>query len=139
MYFPSKKDIWVIIINWIVIFACFIPLIMKRDHEALFFTLPLALFLLLCFFKTGYVVDENMLIIHNGPLKKKVPIKDIQKMKRTKNPLASPALSLDRIEISSHSHSDILLVSPKNKREFISLLKETNPDIKVDKNLTESC
>ncbi|MGG1220498.1 PH domain-containing protein [Priestia endophytica] len=138
MYFPSKKDIWVIIVNWIVIFACFTPLIMKRDYEALFFTLPLPIFLLLGFFKTGYKVDEKTLIIHNGLLTKKVSIKDIEKIKRTKNPLASPALSLDRIEITSHSHNGILLVSPKNKRKFISLLKEANPDIKVDKNLNES-
>ncbi|WP_422762808.1 PH domain-containing protein [Priestia endophytica] len=76
--------------------------------------------------------------MHNGLLTKKVSIKDIEKIKRTKNPLASPALSLDKIEITSHSHNGILLVSPKNKRKFISLLKEANPDIKVDKNLNES-
>lgn len=138
MYFPSKKDIWIIIINWIVIFACFTPLFLKRDYETLFFTLPLAIFLLLCFFKTGYRIDEKTLIIHNGLLKKKVSIKDIEKMKRTQNPLTSPALSLDRIEITSHSHNGILLVSPKNKRKFISLLKEANPDIKIDENLKES-
>lgn len=56
-------------------------------------------------------------------------------MKRTKNPLSSPALSIDRIEITYDSGFGMVLVSPKNKQKFISLLKSINPHIEVDNNL----
>ena len=48
---------------------------------------------------THYTVDGNTLHIVSGPLRWKVPIDEIQSVQATRNPLSSPALSLDRLRI----------------------------------------
>ncbi|WP_416828303.1 PH domain-containing protein [Ectobacillus polymachus] len=135
MYFPSKKDVWVYPIYWGCVIVCLIPLVIGRDYEALFFTLPFAILLVWSWFKTGYKINNELLIIYYGPIKKRILIKDIKKITQTKNPLASPALSMDRLEIMYGSDFGMALVSPKDKQKFVSLLKSMNPHIEVDSRL----
>ncbi|WP_374967277.1 PH domain-containing protein [Lysinibacillus sp. RS5] len=137
MYFPSKKDLWLYPINWGCIIACFTPIFIGRDFEVLFFTIPLAILLVLSWFTTGYKVNNELLIIQNGPIKKKISIKDIKKISKTKNPLASSALSIDRLEIIYGSDFAMALVSPKDKQKFASLLKSINPQIEVNNNINQ--
>lgn len=65
-------------------------------------------------------------------MKKRISIKDIRKISRTKNPLAAPALSYDRLEILYGSQFQAELVSPKDKQQFVSLLKSIHPQIEVE-------
>ena len=135
MYFPSKKDLWIYLVIWICVIACLTPIFIERDFEVLFFTIPLAILLIWTLFTTGYKVNDELLIIQNGPIKKKISIKDIKKISKTKNPLASSALSIDRLEITYGSKFEMELVSPKDKEKFISLLKSINPQIEVTDNI----
>jgi hypothetical protein len=48
----------------------------------------------------------------------KVEIQKITSVKRTRNPLSSPALSTDRLEIK-YGKWDFVLISPKNKERFV--------------------
>ncbi|MFJ8262962.1 PH domain-containing protein [Rummeliibacillus sp. NPDC094406] len=137
MYFPSKKDLWIYPINWGCIIACFTPFFIGRDYGALFFTIPFAILLVWSWFTTGYKVNNELLIIRNGPIKKKIPIKDIKKITKTQNPLASSALSIDRLEITYGSDFGMALVSPKDKQKFASLLKSINPQIEVNNNINQ--
>ncbi|TSI03693.1 PH domain-containing protein [Lysinibacillus sp. BW-2-10] len=88
--------------------------------------------LIWCWFTTGYKVSDDVLVIQSGPIKQKILIKDIKKIKSTKNPLSSFALSIDRLEITYSTGFGMALVSPKDKEKFASLLKESNPQIEVD-------
>lgn len=135
MYFPSKKDLWIYLVIWVCVIACFTPIFIGRDFEVLFFTIPLAILLIWALFTTGYKVNDELLIIQNGPIKKKISIKDIKNISKTKNPLASSALSIDRLEITYGSKFEMELVSPKDKQKFISLLKSINPQIEVTDNI----
>ena len=135
MYFPSKKDLWIYLVIWICVIACLTPIFIERDFEVLFFTIPLAILLIWTLFTTGYKVNDELLIIQNGPIKKKISIKDIKKISKTKNPLAASALSIDRLEITYGSKFEMELVSPKDKEKFISLLKSINPQIEVTDNI----
>ncbi|CAG9612365.1 hypothetical protein BACCIP111899_01538 [Bacillus rhizoplanae] len=137
MYFPSKKDLWLYPIYFGCIIACFVPLFIRRDYEVLFFTIPFAILLVWSWFTTGYKVNNDLLIIQNGPIKKRVSIKDIKKITQTKNPLASPALSIDRLEIIYGSDFGMALVSPKDKQKFVSLLRSINPKIEVENRLNQ--
>ncbi|MGE7925973.1 PH domain-containing protein [Viridibacillus arvi] len=106
--------------------ACFAPLVAGRDYMVLVFTVPLAFLLAWGCYKTGYEVKADYLIIYSGPLKKKILITDIKNMKQTKNPLASYALSIDRLEIIYASDFNMALISPKDKDSFIKLVKKVN-------------
>ena len=58
----------------------------------------------------------------------KVEIQSIKRIYKTRNPLSSPALSLDRIAIVYNKYDEVL-ISPKDKKEFIEELLKINPDI----------
>jgi membrane protein YdbS with pleckstrin-like domain len=85
------------------------------------------------FASTDYRVAGGLLTIRSGPLRWRIPVGDIESVTATRNPLSSPALSLDRLQIryrSAASESDIL-VSPKDKEGFIAALRASNPAIRA--------
>lgn len=61
----------------------------------------------------------------------KIDISTIKKIQKTRNIISSPAASMDRLEIS-HSKFDSVIVSPKNKTDFVHQLLLINPSIEVD-------
>lgn len=88
-----------------------------------------AVFAFVCWiwFGTFYRIEDGFLFVRCGPFKSEVEIARISKIKDTHNPLSSPALSLDRIEI--RGQGVYLIISPKQKMELINHLKEINNDI----------
>lgn len=62
---------------------------------------------------------------------KEIYIKSIKKVRSTRNHLASPALSTDRLEIRFNRYESVM-VSPDHRHEFIRSLREKNPKIAVD-------
>jgi hypothetical protein len=74
---------------------------------------------------TYKIEGENLIIWHT-----KIEISTIRKIYRTNNPLSSPALSLDRIAIV-YNKFDEILISPKERNEFINELLKINPSIEV--------
>lgn len=105
---------------------------MAIAYSILFGSIGLVLFLL---FSMRYTLDGNHLTIKLGTRTyQRIPISDIQKIERSYNPLSSPAASLKRLYVKAKNHD--ALISPTNESEFVRLLLEQNPDIKV--NITES-
>ena len=70
---------------------------------------------------THYTVDRRMLKIAAGPFRWKVNIDEITSVKATRNPLSSPALSLDRIMIRYGKRRRIM-VSPADKAGFLKAI-----------------
>jgi len=132
MYFPSKRDGWLFIINIVVVLTCFSPLLAQSDYFVLLFTVPLAILLIWCWFTTGYEVTNREIIIRSGPFKSKIDIQKMRSIRPTKNLLSAFALSIDRLEITYDPHYKIALVSPKDKETFTKFLKEQNPAIRTE-------
>lgn len=77
------------------------------------------------------ITSDGKLIVHCSIFpQKEIDIKDITALEATVMPVASYALSLDRIIIYK-GEAQWLLVSPVNKKEFVKLLRSFNPDIGV--------
>ena len=75
------------------------------------------------YFNTYYILEESALHIRLGLcMNKRISYNNIKNMYETKNPLASAGMSLDRIFIQ-YSEGEVL-ISPKNKQEFIKQLNE---------------
>lgn len=86
--------------------------------------------ILYLFFSISYVISEKDLLINYGAFyQKKIIIASITCIKETRNPISSPAASLDRLGISFGN--GFILVSPKKKKGFIDHLKSINPDIEI--------
>jgi len=71
-----------------------------------------------------YILDEKDLIVKICFFYVlKIAYSSITSVKETKNPLSSLAMSIDRIEIK-FGNGDCVLISPKNKKEFLKVLRE---------------
>lgn len=101
-------------------------------------TWPVVLFLLLLngifaylFTQTFYEINGTELKIKSGFLyNHMVDINDIREIKETNNPLSSPAISLDRLEVR-YGKNKYVLISPKDKKGFIDSIVSVNPSISV--------
>jgi hypothetical protein len=80
------------------------------------------------FRSTYYVIENDTLVIRAAFLTWRVPVRDIRTVTPTHNPLSSPALSLDRLQID-YGNGKFILVSPKDKSAFIDALRAINPAI----------
>jgi len=124
--YKSKVDWWLIVLFGGVFGYPIIQGILTNEYflSVLF---AFVLFLFFLFSKTiKYKIEgENLMIWYT-----KIEIKSIRKIYRTKNPLSSPALSLDRIAIVYNKYDEIL-ISPKERNEFIDELLKINPGIEI--------
>lgn len=131
MYFPSKKDWWLGIIVWggaltpLAIYFFSTP----KNSLPLFIGLILIIFIGWLWFKTGYTINDKELIAQSGPFRSKIPLKNIRKISHTRNPLSSPALSLDRLDIEYFD--GFILISPSDKDAFLKVLKERCPSVVI--------
>ena len=70
---------------------------------------------------THYTVDRGTIRIVSGPFRWKVPIDEITSVSATRNPLSSPALSLDRLSIRYGKRRRIM-ISPADKAGFLKAI-----------------
>jgi membrane protein YdbS with pleckstrin-like domain len=139
MKFPSKKDWWLTNIIWgAMLFAMgsgIYSLIFEESNFidfviVLILAVMLPVFLLWMWLTTYYVLDESNLVIKYGPFKKIIPLNTIKSVKKTMNPLSSPALSLKRLEII-YGQYNMVLISPKDRDEFMKILSKHCPQAEI--------
>ena len=101
--------------------------LLGKDAAAL-----IVVFLAYLYFSTFYeLTSDQKLKIKIGFLyRKEIYIRSIKRIRKTKNHMASPALSGDRIEIQFNRYESVL-ISPKARAEFIDQLRKINPTIKM--------
>ncbi|PLS14681.1 hypothetical protein CVD28_26900 [Bacillus sp. M6-12] len=134
MRFYSKKGIILSIILWGTAAAILITGIMDIHDEGLgpiVTAVLLALFIGWMWLTTYYEIIGNILLVSAGPIRKRIDIYTIRSISKTRNPVSSPALSLDRIEVVFNMY-DAVIISPKDQEAFAAELKKINPDIRVN-------
>lgn len=67
---------------------------------------------------TRYTLDGERLTVQCGPFRWRIPIAEISAITPTRNPLSSPALSLDRLRIDYGSGLTVM-ISPSDKDQFL--------------------
>lgn len=67
---------------------------------------------------TNYTLSDSKLFVKCGPFKRDIPIAQISSIRATSNPLSSPALSTDRLQID-YGRGQSIMISPKDKEEFL--------------------
>ena len=74
-------------------------------------------------------MEKETLLIKGGiGFTKTLPIKEIRKIEDTNTVLSAPALSIKRIEIH-YAKYDSVVISPKNKLDFVADLRKIQPDV----------
>ena len=132
LIFRSKVDVWLmVVILFIVVVSTFTALKMIFDYFSLFnLAMGLIIFVIAAylplwlFARTYYKIEEEnaQLYIRSGPFHWSIPLADIHSIEESRNLIASPALSLDRLCIGYGNHQEIL-VSPREKGKFRKTLE----------------
>jgi hypothetical protein len=131
--FRSRISVLLVLFILGAFIAPVVSTVQDRVHPAaiviLIGTFAMAMLLLV---SMRYTISGSKLTWFGG----QTDIADIRSVKRSYNPLSSPASSLKRLRIVINGRGGTndtwLLISPVREREFIDALKAVNPDIEVD-------
>lgn len=131
--YKSKIDIWVwipvflgmiicvgaalsVVFNWWIFLSGLLPIIYCAD---------------MVFRRTYYTIDEenrNLRVKCGFITDFNVNIDKIVSLKNTRTLLSAPAASIDRLEVK-YGRCQSVVISPKDKQEFIAHLRRLNPEI----------
>ena len=126
MRFVSKVDGWVIPVMLVAIGGMIWALLsvmitetpwLVRIATAAVTVLVLGLLFSL-FTRTHYTIADGELRVVSGPFRRTIPLSAITSIEPSRNPLSSPALSLDRLKIS-YGNKKYVLISPADKTGFL--------------------
>ncbi len=126
--FKSKIDKWLLFCLIFSVIACLLGafVALKTGGSvnyvfAVFMLVAGAGFPLWIMVSTQYIVNGENLEITSGPFTWNIPIESITALHESQSASASPALSLDRLEIV-YDEDKAILVSPVDKMKFIEKL-----------------
>jgi membrane protein YdbS with pleckstrin-like domain len=131
--FRSKVDTWLVLVvvaALVVLAAALVSMVVAGASLAaiaLFLGVMTAVMLFtgLIFTRTWYEIDARELRIVSGPFRWTIPRESIRSVEDSRNPLSSPALSLDRLRIR-YGDKRWILVSPEDKNGFRKALGEAS-------------
>ena len=130
MRFVSKVDGWLIPVFVIAIagmLAAFVAVLIE-DTPLWLQLVVAAMSVLFCGLlfailkSTYYVVANGVLRVVSGPFNWTIQVSDIVEITPTRNPLSSPALSLDRLKVTYGKRRSVL-VSPADKDGFMRAIE----------------
>ena len=128
MEYLSRKDGFYTLVIWSAPLILILFLIFSFSLSVLIIFILSILLSLWIWNGTRYVIENGELFIQSWIFRKRVAIKDIVKVRKTKNFLASYAMAVDRLEITEKNNQRFY-ISPDNVEMFITELKKTNPNI----------
>lgn len=133
--YRSKVDAWLVILLLFVWAVSSLPFVVTDSTSASSWVISVIVTLLFVvifymLFSIRYIIDGNTLTVKDGFLSKDdYDIRQIKSIKPTGNALASPAASLDRLEIRFTNNREALLISPKDKQGFITHICQINTNV----------
>lgn len=133
--FVSKRDAWLVGVLWV---ASLVDLgvaawLWLGLEGASAFVAPLLLlagaFQLQVLYATDYTIEGDALRIRASFFRWRVPLAAIDSVEPTRNPLSSPACSLDRLRIDYGAKR--IMISPLAKAGFLRALVQRAPHLEL--------
>ena len=138
-YFPSERALWFALIVWVLVPGMLVAMLVLLIREPspwwvwlLAGVLPALIqgLMFWIWFRTGYTITENELIIQSAFLTWRIPLASIKYVRPTRSPRSSPALSMNRLEIRTNK-GFAPLISPRDRAAFLQLLRERCPQVEI--------
>jgi hypothetical protein len=101
------------------------PLVALAVSPLLLLSVGLPVWLLLA---TRYTFNGADLDVRCGPFSWRVPLREVRAVTATRDPLSSPALSLDRLRID-FGRTNSIMISPEDKEGFLRELRKRVPAV----------
>ncbi|HVO65581.1 MAG TPA: PH domain-containing protein [Syntrophales bacterium] len=138
--YESKRDGWIVILLWAAVIAILIavwdlwgarlPLALRLPISVLM--VLTAAFVFWVLYGTRYTLTDKTLTVQSGPFRWVIDLETIIEISPTRNPISSPACSLDRLHIRYRPNPSGLMISPQDKAGFLRDLVERTPGLKMD-------
>lgn len=127
-WYPSKVDGWIAVALALGPIACIATVVATAlAGEGLLVAVVSSAVLLAVYgglvFPMRYAVGTDAVIVRHGLITQRIPLAAITEVRPTRNPLSSPALSLDRLEITfGEGVFKHAMISPADKQGFLDEL-----------------
>jgi hypothetical protein len=129
--FHSKIDLWLVavLVTGIVLQSYALFLVLRGDgpvsakYVVSVSSVLLVSLIASILLRTHYTIAGDQLHIVCGPLYRNIRISGITRVTETRNPLSSPALSLDRLRIE-YCNDRSVMVSPDDKPAFLAVIRQ---------------
>ncbi|SHM85377.1 PH domain-containing protein [Flavobacterium saccharophilum] len=129
--FKSKISIGLVLFLAVVLGGMFIKLLYDGSWSVSLLIFCQILFIAHMFSTTFYTIENEKLHIKSGFLVNiSIEIQQIKKISETNTIMSAPAVSFDRLEIL-YNKFDTVVISPKEKVQFIEAIKKINPQVEV--------
>lgn len=129
--YPSKISYGLLSIILMVLIGSTIPMLSPPIWLGLLINCLGLLFIAHIYSTTYYLIDERFLVVKSGfVINMKIDIQMVNSIKETSSIISAPALSFDRLEVNWGEYTGIV-ISPREKHEFIEHLTSINPQIEV--------
>jgi len=137
--FPSRVDRWLILLlvaAWGVSLVSVVSAVQAGGPPSvLFSTLGLEVlvfgFVVWVFTTTRYTVGDGALAVRSGPFRWRIALEEITEIVPSRNPLSSPALSLDRLQVR-YGRGRSILISPRERRSFLEAVVARSPGLALE-------
>jgi len=131
-WYPSKIDWWLVPLLCIppasAVIACAVSAIHSSMNDlviAAAIAILVAGLYLGVVFPMRYGLSETHLIIRNGMCTQRILLSEISEVYPTRNPLSSPALSLDRLHVQfGEGFFKAIMISPADRDRFLDELAQ---------------
>jgi len=129
-WYPSKVDAWLALLLLVmpvgVVLAWIAALTSGSNDDLIGAVIASVLVVGILFglvYPMRYGLCDKQLEVRFGLVRSRIPLTDITKVEPTRNPLASPALSLDRLSIvSGPGLTGTVMISPADRDGFLNEL-----------------
>ncbi|MBX2914025.1 MAG: PH domain-containing protein [Cyclobacteriaceae bacterium] len=106
-------------------------MVMRQTWPGIAIHVIVLIFIIHLITTTYYQIEGRNLRIKSGfIINKLIAIESIRKIQKSNSVFSSPAASLDRLEVFYNKY-DSVLISPKDKQNFLAQLLQINPSIKI--------
>jgi Bacterial PH domain len=104
----------------------------SEDPHSIWISIGVILFISLILVSTKYTIysDGTLKVISGFIPFPKVNLNEVTAVVYTRNPISSPALSLNRLALYK-GNSLLIIISPKNREAFIAEMKKFNDSLSV--------
>jgi len=96
------------------------------------FVIMVSTFMIWILYGTHYTFRGDNLVVRSGPFRWTINIHEIISLTPTRNPLSSPACSLDRLRIELTKSKFGMMISPLEKEQFLDELVLRNPALVIE-------
>lgn len=139
-FYSSKNKFMTGFVWLLVLFLTIMLFVQKKESEASFYMfyltmIPVIAGLVWILLATKYTITKNQLHYYSGPLRGKIEIVKIKKIKQHSGwiipSILKPGLDYNGL-ILFYNQFDTIYISPKHQSEFLAELIRINPKIEIE-------